>query len=75
VLLALYPYPWRAADADVLVQSLLREFVLDIGWIIPLLVTATLTVGVVAIRSAFRPLAEVSQKAAPMRIRHRARQQ
>jgi signal transduction histidine kinase len=54
----------RAADADALVQSLLHEFVLDIGWIIPLLVIATLVVGVLAIRSAFRPLAEVSQKAA-----------
>jgi signal transduction histidine kinase len=54
----------RAADADVLVLSLLREFVLDLGWIIPLLVCATLVVGVLAIRNAFRPLAEVSQKAA-----------
>jgi two-component system sensor histidine kinase TctE len=54
----------RAADADALVQSLLHEFILDIGWIIPLLVIATLVVGVLAIRSAFRPLAEVSQKAA-----------
>jgi two-component system, OmpR family, sensor histidine kinase TctE len=54
----------RAADADALVRSLLREFVLDVGWIVPLLVIATLAVGVLAIRSAFRPLAEVSQKAA-----------
>jgi signal transduction histidine kinase len=54
----------RAADADVLVQSLLREFVVDLGWIIPLLVVATLAVGVLAIRSAFRPVAEVSRKAA-----------
>ncbi len=54
----------RAADADVLVQSLLREFELDLGWIIPLLVIATLAVGVLAIRSAFKPVAEISQKAA-----------
>src|SRR5579871_1135539 len=54
----------RAADADILVHSLLREFVLDLGWIIPLLVTATLVVGAVAIRSAFKPIAEVSQMAA-----------
>jgi signal transduction histidine kinase len=54
----------RAADADVLVHSLLREFVLDLGWIIPLLVIATLVVGAVAIRSAFKPVAEVSQMAA-----------
>src|SRR5229473_699459 len=54
----------RAADADILVHSLLREFVLDLGWIIPLLVIATLVVGAVAIRSAFKPVAEVSQMAA-----------
>jgi signal transduction histidine kinase len=54
----------RAADADVLVQSLLREFVLDVGWLIPLLVTVTLVVGVWAIQSAFKPVAEISQMAA-----------
>jgi len=54
----------RAADADILVHSLLREFVLDIGWLVPLLVTVTLVVGVLAIRSAFRPVAEISQMAA-----------
>lgn len=54
----------RAADADILVHSLLREFVLDIGWVIPLLVIATLVVGALAIRSAFRPVAEVSEMAA-----------
>ncbi len=54
----------RAADADILVHSLLREFVLDIGWVIPLLVVVTLIVGVVAIQSAFRPIAEISQMAA-----------
>ncbi len=54
----------RAADADILVHSLLREFVLDLGWIIPLLVVATLVVGAVAIRSAFKPVAEVSEMAA-----------
>src|SRR5258708_6753443 len=54
----------RAADADILVHSLLREFVLDIGWLVPLLVTVTLVVGVLAIRRAFRPVAEISQMAA-----------
>jgi len=54
----------RAADADILVHSLLREFVLDIGWVIPVLVAITLLVGVVAIQSAFSPIAEVSQMAA-----------
>ncbi len=54
----------RDADADILVHSLLREFVLDIGWLVPLLVMVTLVVGMLAIRSAFRPVAEVSQMAA-----------
>src|SRR6266853_4220375 len=54
----------RAAEADILVHSLLREFVFDIGWVVPLLVVVTLAVGVLAIRSAFRPIANVSQMAA-----------
>jgi signal transduction histidine kinase len=54
----------RAAEADILVHSLLREFVFDIGWVIPLLVVVTLVVGVLAIRSAFKPITEVSQMAA-----------
>jgi hypothetical protein len=31
----------RAADDDVLVRSLLREFVLNIAWLVPLMVAAT----------------------------------
>jgi two-component system, OmpR family, sensor histidine kinase TctE len=54
----------RAAEADILVHSLLREFVFDIGWVVPLLVVVTLVVGVLAIRSAFKPITEVSQMAA-----------
>src|SRR5499433_4229789 len=53
----------RAADADMLVHSLLREFVLDLGWLIPLLVTVTLVVGALAIQSALRPIAEISRMA------------
>jgi signal transduction histidine kinase len=54
----------RAAEADMLIHSLLREFVFDIGWVIPLLVGITLAVGVLAIRSAFKPVADVAQMAA-----------
>jgi two-component system, OmpR family, sensor histidine kinase TctE len=53
----------RAASADVLVHSLLREFVLDVGWVVPGLVVVTLIVGVLAIQSAFRPVAEISRMA------------
>ncbi len=54
----------RAAEADVLVHSLLREFVFDIAWTIPLLVLATLGIGVWAIRSGLKPVRRVSQLAA-----------
>jgi signal transduction histidine kinase len=54
----------RAADADILVRSLLREFVFDIGWLIPLLVILTLVVGTVAIQGALKPIAEISAMAA-----------
>jgi two-component system, OmpR family, sensor histidine kinase TctE len=53
----------RAASADVLVHSLLREFVFDVGWVVPGLVVVTLIVGVLAIQSAFRPVAEISRMA------------
>jgi two-component system sensor histidine kinase TctE len=54
----------RAADDDVLVRSLLREFVFNISWLIPLAVAATLGIGVLAIRRGLRPLRQVSARAA-----------
>jgi signal transduction histidine kinase len=54
----------RAADDDVLVRSLLREFVFNISWLIPLIVAATLAIGVLAIRRGLRPLRQVSARAA-----------
>jgi two-component system, OmpR family, sensor histidine kinase TctE len=54
----------RAAGADALVHSVLRDFVLDIAWVIPLLVLATLAIGVLAIRSVLKPIREVSEMAA-----------
>jgi signal transduction histidine kinase len=53
----------RAAGADALIHSLLREFVLDIAWVIPLLVLITLAIGVLAIRSGLKPVREVSEMA------------
>src|SRR4029077_3404661 len=38
----------RAAGADALVRSVLRDFVLDIAWVIPLLMLATLAIGILA---------------------------
>lgn len=54
----------RAADVSEFVHALLREFVLDIAWTIPLIVTATLVIGVLAIRRGLQPLRQVSSQAA-----------
>jgi len=54
----------RAAGADFLVHSLLREFVLDVAWVIPVLVLVTLAIGVLAIRGGLKPVRDVSRMAA-----------
>ena len=54
----------QAAGANALVSALLREFVFDVAWVIPLLVLATLVIGVLAIRSGLRPIRDVSEMAA-----------
>jgi signal transduction histidine kinase len=54
----------RAAGTDALVHSMLREFVTDISWIIPILVAVTLGIGVLAIRGGLKPIIEVSRIAA-----------
>jgi two-component system, OmpR family, sensor histidine kinase TctE len=54
----------RVAEADVLIDSLLREFVIDLGWIVPLLVLFTLGVGILAIRSGLKPIRTISEMAA-----------
>src|SRR6516164_936970 len=54
----------QAAEADVLIDSLLREFVLDLSWVVPLLVLVTLGVGILAIRSGLKPVRKISEMAA-----------
>jgi signal transduction histidine kinase len=54
----------RAADASEFVHAVLREFVLDIAWIIPIVVGATLLIGVLGIRRGLRPLRLASARAA-----------
>ena len=54
----------RAAGADVLVSALLREFVFDVAWVVPLLVLVTLAIGILAIRSGLRPIRKISEMAA-----------
>lgn len=54
----------RAADASELIHSVLREFVLDIAWVIPLVMIATLLIGVLGIRRGLLPLLQASSRAA-----------
>ena len=54
----------RAADDDVLVRALLRQFVFNLAWLLPLVVAATLAIGVLAIRRGLRPLRQASASAA-----------
>jgi len=54
----------RAAGADALVSSLLREFVLDVAWVSPLLMAATLAIGVFVVRSGLKPVRDISRLAA-----------
>jgi signal transduction histidine kinase len=54
----------RAGNGELLVSSLLQEFMLDIAWIIPLLVVVTLTIAVLVIRSGLKPVRDLSNTAA-----------
>jgi two-component system, OmpR family, sensor histidine kinase TctE len=54
----------RAAGANALVGSLLREFVFDVAWVSPLLMAATLGIGVLVVRSGLKPVRDVSDMAA-----------
>lgn len=54
----------RATDAAELVHAVLWEFVLDIAWVIPLVIAATLLIGVFGIRRGLAPLRQTSVKAA-----------
>jgi len=42
---------------------LLREFIVDIAWLIPLLILVTVAIGILAIRSGLKPVREVSEMA------------
>ena len=53
----------RTEGSDALIESLLRESLFDTMWVIPLLMLATLGIGVVVIRNGLKPVREISQKA------------
>jgi signal transduction histidine kinase len=54
----------RPSDADALAYALLRAFVRQIAWVIPLFAVATLAVAVWSIRQGLQPILAVSAKAA-----------
>src|SRR6266567_2080520 len=54
----------RAEGSDALIRSLLREFVFNAIWVSPLLMLATLAIGIFAIRNGLKPVREVSRMAA-----------
>src|SRR5262245_47088995 len=54
----------RTEGSDALIESLLREFVFDAMWVSPLLMLATLGIGILAIRSGLKPVREISRMAA-----------
>src|SRR5215472_12722000 len=53
----------RTEGSDALIKSLLREFLFDTVWVIPLLMLATLGIGVVVIRNGLKPVREISRMA------------
>lgn len=54
----------HASDADALAAALLRAFVRQTAWIIPLFAAATLTIAVWSIRQSLKPIRAVSARAA-----------
>jgi signal transduction histidine kinase len=54
----------RTEGSDALIRSILREFVLHAIWVSPLLMLATLAIGIFAIRNGLKPVREISRMAA-----------
>src|SRR5262249_26992069 len=54
----------RATDSYALVRTMAEEILIDLAWIRPPLIVATLLVGVFGLRSGLRPLREASARAA-----------
>jgi signal transduction histidine kinase len=53
----------RTEGSDALIRSILREFVFDAIWVSPLLMLATLAIGILAIRNGLKPVREISRMA------------
>jgi two-component system, OmpR family, sensor histidine kinase TctE len=53
----------RTEGSDALIKSLLRQFVFNAIWVSPLLMLATLAIGIFAIRNGLKPVREISRMA------------
>jgi two-component system sensor histidine kinase TctE len=53
----------RTEGSDAIIRSLLREFVFNAIWVSPLLMLATLAIGIFAIRNGLKPVREISRRA------------
>jgi signal transduction histidine kinase len=53
----------RADGSGALIESILREFALDVIWVSPLFMIATLGISVLAIRNGLKPVRQISQMA------------
>ena len=53
----------RTDGSAALIQSILREFALDVIWVSPLFMIATLGISVLAIRNGLKPVRQISQMA------------
>ena len=53
----------RTEGSNALIKSILREFVFDAIWVSPLLMLATLAIGIFAIRNGLKPMREISRMA------------
>src|SRR5262245_57428237 len=54
----------RTEGSDAIIKSILREFVFNAIWVSPLLMLATLTIGIFVIRNGLKPVREISRMAA-----------
>ena len=58
----------RLAEGSLLAHSLLREFMVDAAWLIPLFMVITLATGKYAISGSLKPVRRISEMAAAMTV-------
>jgi signal transduction histidine kinase len=54
----------RATEVDALAKAILRDFVVDVAWVSPVLVLVTLAVGIFVVRQGLKPIRTVSETVA-----------